>query len=63
MVNALNEGRGIFSSQAVEMEGFPLQGHGQQSRASKAFRDLQERGVVRLDSIGDTGGRKYYKVV
>jgi hypothetical protein len=63
MVNGLNEGQGIFSTGAAGLEGFPIQGAGQQSRTSKAFRILQDQGILRLASIGGVGARKYYKVI
>ena len=63
-LNAMAGGDGFALSEVVEKYGgydsLPI---GYQSGMSKAFRELHERGVLRLSKVGGMGGRKYYKVV
>jgi hypothetical protein len=63
MVNAMNEGEGFYASEVIKEPSFPIKTSGFQSQMSNALVQLQERGVVHLNSVGNVGGRKYYKVV
>ena len=61
----LNEGKGFYGLQLLREYPPPESDlpFNNQSTLAKALRILHERGVIRLDGVGGSGGSKFYKTV